>query len=265
MTSKCQQCGENLRDKARFCVGCGAAVPRQAAEPAGQPPPPPPANPPYPAPPAQLPPEAQQYRATTRPGLSQGTKIAAAAGICALVIGAVIVASTTVGTNSPAPGGSGGSGSLADSATTPPTRTTETVANPTTESASAAPADSRSLLQRQVDQDKPEVDQLVGSWLPQLSAKKPGTVANGITYDYDAIWADFVNNRQQHPEALLLWSGDYASFKYPDFWITVEPRQFGDGTSANAWCDSYGINKDDCYAKRLMHTGGYAGNTLLRK
>lgn len=189
-----------------------------------------------------------------------------AAGICALVVGAIIVASTTVGTNSPAtPGGSGGSGSLADGATTPPVQVTKTIADPTTETTSATPADSRSLLQRQVDQDRPEVDQLIGSWLPQLSAKKPGMVANGITYDYDAIWADFVNNRQQHPEALLLWSGDYASFKYPDFWITVEPRQFGDGTSANAWCDSYGINKDDCYAKRLMHTGGYAGNTLLRK
>ncbi|WP_328644911.1 hypothetical protein OHS58_31490 [Amycolatopsis sp. NBC_00348] len=136
---------------------------------------------------------------------------------------------------------------------------------PTTETTSAAPTDARSLLQQQVDQDRAQVEQLVGSWLPQLSAKKPDMLANGVTYDYDAIWADFVTNRQQHPQALLLWSGDYSSFKYPDFWITVEAQSFGDGASANTWCDSYGINKDDCYAKRLMHTGGYAGNTLLRK
>ncbi|UOZ07947.1 hypothetical protein [Amycolatopsis sp. WQ 127309] len=188
-----------------------------------------------------------------------------AAGICALVIGAVVLVSTTAGNNSPAPGGSGGSGSFADGETQSQSRITETIAAPTTETTSAAPTDARSLLQQQVDQDRAQVEQLVGSWLPQLSAKKPDMVANGVTYDYDAIWADFVTNRQQHPQALLLWSGDYSSFKYPDFWITVEAQSFGDGASANTWCDSYGINKDDCYAKRLMHTGGYTGNTLLRK
>lgn len=267
MTAKCRECGEDLRENARFCVGCGASVPREADAPPARPAPasdvppvtlqPPPKSPYAPAP--------APARTTASPGLSQGAKTAVAVGICALVVGAVAAISAGSGSNQPAPGGSGGSGAFAGGATPSRTLVTETIPVPATETTSAAPTDARALLQRQVDQDRSEVERLVGSWLPQLSAKKPGTVANGITHDYDTIWADFLANRQRHPEALLLWSGDYSSFRYADFWITLVPQQFSDGASANAWCDSYGIAKDDCYAKRLMHTGGYAGNTMLRK
>ncbi|MDS0133213.1 MULTISPECIES: zinc ribbon domain-containing protein [unclassified Amycolatopsis] len=267
MTEKCRECGEDLRDNARFCVGCGASVPRGAEAPADRTAPPadapsvtlqPPPAPPYPSAPAPA-------RVTAGPGLSQGAKTAIAVGICALVVGSVVAISAGSGSNRPAPGGSGGSGAFAGGATSSRTLVTETIPAPATETTSATPTDARTLLQRQVEQDRSSVEQLVGSWLPQLSAKKPGTLPNGTTHDYDTIWADFLANRQLHPDALLLWSGDYSSFRYADFWITVVPQQFSDGASANAWCDSYEIPKDDCYAKRLMHTGGYAGNTMLRK
>jgi hypothetical protein len=45
----------------------------------------------------------------------------------------------------------------------------------------------------------------------------------------------------------------------------MAPEPYSTGQSANGWCDSQGIGKDDCYAKRLTHTGGYEGNTLPRK
>ena len=63
---------------------------------------------------------------------------------------------------------------------------------------------------------------------------------------------------------MLAWSGDWSSFRGQDFWITLVNRSFASGEAANAWCAQAGIGADDCYAKRLSRTGGYAENTALR-
>ncbi|GAB2782701.1 zinc ribbon domain-containing protein [Amycolatopsis magusensis] len=144
----------------------------------------------------------------------------------------------------------------------PPTTTTTTpratTTQPTRDSA-------LSLLTAQVEEDRAQASGLVGYWLPQLSSKRPGLVVRGVTQDHDSIWADHQANKRRYPSALLLWSGDFDSFKYPDFWITVVPESFATGVAANEWCGTQGIGKDDCYAKRLAHSGGYEGNTLNRK
>lgn len=152
---------------------------------------------------------------------------------------------------------------LAPTVTVPdyaPPPSTSTVTKSPPPSASAL-----SLLERQVELDRGAVSALVGSWVPQLSAKQPGLVVRGETFDHRLIWNDYLSSKQRYPGALLLWSGDFSSFKYPDFWITVVPEQFTTGEAANSWCVGQGIGKDDCYAKRLMHSGGYEGNTLVRK
>jgi hypothetical protein len=119
-------------------------------------------------------------------------------------------------------------------------------------------------LQMILDDDRPLVETLAGQWVPQLSAKRPGMVAKGVTYDYLEILRDYRETQARYPEAQLLYSGDYSSFKYGDFWITVEPLPYADGPSANTWCDGEGIPVDDCYAKMISHTVGYEGATLLR-
>jgi hypothetical protein len=119
-------------------------------------------------------------------------------------------------------------------------------------------------LQQQASQDRSQVESLVGYWLPQVSSKKPGLVAHGVTYDYRMIWSDFVSTRSQYPGALLLWSGNFSGFRSKDFWVTVVPNAYSSGQTANSWCDSMGIGKDDCYAKRLTHTGTAEANTLQR-
>jgi len=90
-------------------------------------------------------------------------------------------------------------------------------------------------------------------------------VVGGISFGYPEIWQDFLTIRSHYPEAKLLWSGSYTSFRHKDFWITVLPEAHATGESVNEWCDYSGIVKDDCYAKRLSHSGGYDGNTLVRK
>jgi hypothetical protein len=131
---------------------------------------------------------------------------------------------------------------------------------PTAEPLDAALAE----LQLIRDADRPMAEALVGQWVPQLSAKRPGMVVQGVTYDHVEILRDYRATQARYPDALLLYSGEYSSFRYDDFWITIEPLPHYDGPSANAWCDGQGIPVDDCYAKMISHTVGYDGATLLR-
>jgi hypothetical protein len=126
-------------------------------------------------------------------------------------------------------------------------------------------ASAKVALDTEVAQDANAAEQLVGHWVPQLSSKRPGLVADGITYDYPQIWANFVQLRAQHPDVLLIWSGNYASYKLTNFYVIVVPDPYPDGGSANQWCDGSGFAPGDCYAKFLSHTGGSNGTSLLRQ
>ncbi|WP_433783317.1 hypothetical protein ACQPX6_25105 [Actinomycetospora sp. CA-101289] len=126
------------------------------------------------------------------------------------------------------------------------------------------PAEPSAALQTQRGSDAGVAESMVGSWAPQLSAKKEGLVVDGQTYDAAAILADHLRLRGEYPDAVLVWSGDYTSFRSTDFWITIVNRPFATPEAANAWCDSAGIGPDDCYAKRLSHSGEAATHTALR-
>ena len=73
-----------------------------------------------------------------------------------------------------------------------------------------------------------------------------------------------LRNGFKDPTRWIMYSGDYTSFKYGDFWITVVPYPYDNGASANGWCDSENIPADDCYAKLISHTTGYPNATLPR-
>ncbi|MDD7917647.1 hypothetical protein [Actinomycetospora callitridis] len=128
----------------------------------------------------------------------------------------------------------------------------------------ALPADPAQALETQRGADAGAAEALVGSWAPQLSAKKQGLVVDGQTYDAATILTDHQRLRGQQPDAILVWSGDFTSFRSSDFWITLANRPFSSADAANAWCQSAGFGPDDCYAKRLSHTGDYASHTALR-
>ncbi|MFD8500753.1 hypothetical protein [Amycolatopsis sp. NPDC059657] len=103
-----------------------------------------------------------------------------------------------------------------------------------------------------------------GRWVAQLSSKQPGTVAHGMRYDTDMILSEHLTLRSRYPGSLLVWTGDWPSYKNPDYWATVGGTVYATPEAANAWCDQQGFPKDDCYAKRLRTTGGPDGNTKLR-
>jgi hypothetical protein len=149
-------------------------------------------------------------------------------------------------------GGTGGSGASSDEPAT-----TEAPAGVSDE------ASAQAALQQEVDNDRPAVEALVGSWVAQLSSKTYGMTVDGTTYDYLQIWNDFESTTEQNPDALLLWSGDYSSFLLPNYWVTIMPTAYSTGEQANSWCSSDGLTAQTCYAKLISHTAGPTGSTLI--
>lgn len=271
MAASCMECGRNLRPNEIYCRYCGA---RQAVSPQERPqesaePGPELFVTPPPVPVVQAGPVPARLRGGWSPPVTVAIVLVVAVLALVGVLGFVTPGFFTASSRTSPPSTAGGSVPPVAPTTSTYEITTSAPEYPTpTTSSSTVPDDestAQSMLQQQVEQDRSRAESFVGSWLPQLSAKKPGMTANGVVYDYRKIWSDFLDKRAQHPDAILLWSGEYTGFRYGDYWITMAPAPYSTGQSANGWCDSQGIGKDDCYAKRLTHTGGYEGNTLLRK
>jgi serine/threonine-protein kinase len=103
-----------------------------------------------------------------------------------------------------------------------------------------------------------------GAWVAQLGSKRPGMVVGGIYYDDSAILEDHLALRSSYSDVRLVWSGDWATFSAPDFWVTLVSTPYRTPEEANAWCDDHGIPPDGCYAKRVSTTGAGDGNTRPR-
>lgn len=147
---------------------------------------------------------------------------------------------------------------------TPNPPVTRTVLPPA-QTASEAQEDPGEALRAQLTADRAAMAAVpAGDWVPQLSSKRVGLVADGVTYSDETIWADHRNLRGRFPGAALIWSGDYATFAGQDFWVTVMPPAASNSPdTANAWCDEQGFEPDDCYAKRIS-TSRYNQNTKHR-
>jgi serine/threonine-protein kinase len=151
-----------------------------------------------------------------------------------------------------------------------PTYSSAAQAAPTQAAPAPAPAappvdpDSAALaqLQQLAAGDRDFVSsQLAERWVPQLSSKRPGTRDDGIVYDNASTLQEHLRLRNQY-NAKLLWSGDWTSFDYSDYWVTVAPYTFSDSASALAWCRSENFDADHCYAGVISatHSGRTAHN-----
>jgi hypothetical protein len=245
----CPTCGRELGPHARFCGSCGTPV-------AQQPPPqqPLPPEPPTIPQPTEYPPPVQSRHSAPRSLL---LPIVAGVAVLALATTGVVVfllPRSTSEAQPPATTSSEPTTTFTTTVTTTTETTTTTTPRPPTESD----------LQEQALADHDTVETLVGQWVPQISSKKPGLVVNGVQFGYPEIMADYQSLKSRFPQAVLLNSNDYTNFSGKDFWVTVQATTFGSADEANAWCDQQGFATDDCYASRLMHTGGPAGNSKTR-
>lgn len=101
------------------------------------------------------------------------------------------------------------------------------------------------------DADRPTVEALVGRWVPQLSAKREGLVADGITYTLADIVA-LHGSLQAEYGALLVWSGEYV-FDQADLWVSLAPDSFATAQEALDWCVAKARDRDNCLARFVTH------------
>lgn len=125
---------------------------------------------------------------------------------------------------------------------------------------------SRNALREQADADAPFVrSDLADRWVPLLSSKRPGLVADGVTWNNAEILREHLDLRLRYPEVRLMWSGDWSTFTDRDWWVTAAGVTFTTPEGANTWCDSKGFATDHCFAKLVSNTHGEDGSTLYRK
>ena len=129
---------------------------------------------------------------------------------------------------------------------------------------SSTSGDSSGALEARRRADRAALADAEGSWLPQVSSKKVGLVADGTTYDEAAIWAQFQTTLASHPEARLANSSDWSSFRQGSYWVTVIDDPFPTPAQANAWCDVLGLSRRPVLRETAHDHGGYTGNTVTR-
>ena len=120
-------------------------------------------------------------------------------------------------------------------------------------------------LRWQADHDKSSVKGVSGKWVPQLSSKKSGMVADGTTWDNRATLQEFLKLRQQYSNAKLLYSDEWPVFDSGgQYWVTIVATPYGSADEANAWCSAEGFDADHCFAKYIDTKGSSEGTTVNR-
>ncbi len=103
-------------------------------------------------------------------------------------------------------------------------------------------------------------------WQPQLSSKRPGLFADGITWTNPEILREHLAFREQYPQRpAAVVGGDWPVYSDRTWWVTVSGVPFNTGEQALGWCVDHNYDWEHCFAKMLSHTKGSDGTTLLQK
>ncbi|SBS75479.1 putative Pyrrolo-quinoline quinone [uncultured Mycobacterium sp.] len=139
-----------------------------------------------------------------------------------------------------------------------------TATGPATPSSGNNETASFDALRALANADRPFVSaNLTDRWVPQLSSKRPGLVADGIVWDNAATLREHLDLRLRYPEVRLLYSGDWSTFSAPDFWVTIAGVTFLDSDSALGWCRDHGFDREHCYAKLVSTSHPVDGTTAF--
>jgi len=109
-------------------------------------------------------------------------------------------------------------------------------------------------LQQLVTQDRSTADTLVGSWIPQLSAKRVGLETDGIVYGPVEIVADHTPLRTTYGAILV----DGGAFQFTSggspmtgWFLTIVPEKFNSKQEALQWCTDHGLGGNVCLAREF--------------
>ena len=139
-------------------------------------------------------------------------------------------------------------------------------ASTTSQDSASEESAAESSLKWQVDHDRPSVTKdLTGKWVAQLSSKKSGMTADGMTWDNRTTLQEFLKLRQKYPSAKLLYSENWPVFDAGgEYWVTIAGTPYSTAAEANAWCDAQGFDAEHCFAKYIDTNGPSEGTTVNR-
>jgi len=171
-------------------------------------------------------------------------------GICAVGLGIYLVNNSK---NSSKDSSKDSTGSTIAGASTSVGTTTpgETIASTIPIDPNIAAAEQLSAL---VAQDRPTADTLVGSWVVQLSAKRVGLKADGITYAPVEILADHTTLRTTYSAIIV----DAGAFQFTSggspmtgWFLSIVPQANPSKDLALQWCSDRGLTSNVCLARQF--------------
>ena len=116
-------------------------------------------------------------------------------------------------------------------------------------------------LDAYTEQGTKKAADLEGQWVTQVSAKNVGLKADGKTWSAQDILNEYEANKIKYPGAILIHSGDWASYKDGSYWVTVVDTGYSDPEQALDQCRSWGLDRNHCIAKRLVKDGSPKNNS----
>lgn len=135
----------------------------------------------------------------------------------------------------------------------PPPSVAPSVASPS--GTAVAEKAAQASLEAARAQDRPAVEALVGSWVPEVSGKTVGyNPLFKATFGYVDI-ARAHDDVKTRYGALLIRSEDFTSFLHPGVWVSLVPETFSDSNGALSWCAARGLRSERvCLAKKISRS-----------
>lgn len=132
------------------------------------------------------------------------------------------------------------------------TLTTVATTLPATTTTLAPAAIALIQLSRYLDTDRSTAERLVGTWVPQLSAKYIGLQYEGVNYDVFAVLQDHEYRRRLYG-AILVSGADFLFMQQgsqmSSWYFTIMPVSYSTKAGAQTWCADRGLPAAECFPK----------------
>lgn len=99
------------------------------------------------------------------------------------------------------------------------------------------------------------VDSVEGYWVPQLGAMRIGSGSSTDEWTEEDVLVAFEGYRARYPDAAMLWSGDWAVYTEPYWYVVIVASPAADPDTVLRWCRDEGFDANSCLAKKLSRDG----------
>ena len=109
-------------------------------------------------------------------------------------------------------------------------------------------------LDWQVEHDKDSAELFYSTYTAQLSSKRKGMEAEGKTWNYRDILAQFITMHNKNSNVLLIWSGDWPTYSSNSdkYYVILAGEGFDSTDEAWNWCKANNYGPNDCMSIDLQ-------------